>query len=159
LVADADEFWYAPTGQTIVDAIGNLESFDLIYCNMSLFGAWTSDNHPASLRTDLVYRHPNLGPHEGSKWIAKTDALKTGRFMGVHRVGGVDSRRTITEHSTLTLNHYITQSRTFWFTVKMKRGDAVDSTNDTFRDATVSDQTNTLCTLKDTTRGSTHGKH
>jgi glycosyltransferase involved in cell wall biosynthesis len=150
LVSDADEFWYCQSGQLLVEGIKKLDYFDLIYCNWSIFGATKAEGHPSSLREALLHRAPQLGPHEFSKWVAKTDALKSGQSIGVHRVGDIDSSRTITEHANLAVNHYITQSKEFWFGVKMKRGDVFDPKNDLVRSKESFEETNKACTHEDT---------
>lgn len=149
LPADADEFWYAPRGGRIVDALARLDDFDLIYCNWATFGALKGDQHPASLRKDLVWRQPDLGPHKYSKWVAKTDALGGGAAIRLHRIDGVSSERTVTETATLAVNHYITQSKSFWFDIKMTRGDAVDPALAAKRDGQMFEDINKACTVED----------
>ncbi len=149
LIADADEFWFSPTGQVIPEVIRKLSSFDLIYCNWSIFGSSECRDHPTSLRENLVHRAPKLGPHEFSKWVAKTDALNNGRSIGIHRIGDICSTRTITENDDLRVNHYVTQSEEFWKAIKMTRGDAFDPANDGFRTMEVFHSINRDCTVED----------
>lgn len=149
LIADADEFWYSPNEARIVEAINTLDYFDLIYCNWKVFGTDFQSTHPKSLRRDLVMRQPGLGQHEFSKWVAKTDALGSGDHIGIHRVGGMDSAKTITEYERLHINHYVTQSLDFWKNVKMKRGDSFDPANDAARDMKMFERLNLNCTFED----------
>lgn len=151
LIADADEFWCTPSGKPIPESIADLAHFDLVYCNWTIFGASKDGNHPGSLRKELLYRRPLRERHSNSKWVAKTDALRTGRGIGIHRVKGIDSSKTVTEHQTLKIHHYISQSLEFWKTVKMTRGSASAPIRDAARSMEMFERLNEQCTVLDRT--------
>ncbi len=150
LVADADEFWFSPTEGGVAEALTALDEFDLVYCRWTIFGCSGQDNHPTSLRKDLIMREPRPGPHEHSKWVAKTSTLDM-RNANQHRVFGVCSSRTVTEGDSLRLNHYQSQSREFWGNVKMTRGDVHFPTSERMRSWAEFDSINAACTVEDRT--------
>lgn len=149
LIADADEFWFDKAGKGLLDALRSLDDFDLVYCNWTIFGTAGHDAHPASLRTELTTCQPTLGPHQLTKWVAKTDAIKRPSAIGIHKVSDCKSTHTISDNERLQINHYFTQSRQYWTEVKMRRGDAFDPANDTARNMRMFEQTEAGCTVKD----------
>ena len=149
LIADADEFWFPTRAGKLTDVLDELDQFDVIYCNWTTFGSAGHDAHPASLRAALTRRSAEPEPHEFSKWVAKTNALGGGRHIGIHRVVGACSSKTITESAALQLNHYVIQSREFWREVKMQRGDVFDRTHAQLRDLKKFDEIDALCTVED----------
>lgn len=149
LIADADEFWFSPTEGSLTAALDALDGFDLVFCRWTMFGSAGHVEHPASLRRDLTLRQPRLGVHRDVKWAARTDALAGGRCITLHRPGGLDSARTVTETETLRLNHYITQSEEFWRGTKMTRGDADNP--DYARSMTTMQAIDILCTVEERT--------
>lgn len=127
MVADLDEFWFSTApGVSIAAALDQFDKYDLIYCNWSVFGSGGHVAHPPSLRRCLVKRHPRLAWHDLTKWICRTDALRSLKKMRMHRVGGICSARTVSDNQTFQLNHYVTQSEWYFKNVKMARGDAYD---------------------------------
>lgn len=149
VIADGDEFWFGKTGNTLREALLELDAFDLVYCNWKIFGTSGFKQHPTSLRLQLTKCMPKLGPHALSKWAVKTDAIRNASSIGVHKVGECRSTHTITEHETIQINHYVTQSEQFWREVKMKRGDAWGPQNDATRDQTMFDTIELECSETD----------
>lgn len=125
MVADGDEFWFARRDQTIVDALRRFEAkFDVIYARWANFGCNPAAPHPSRLRSELVYRAPDLAWHTAKKWIVRTDVL--GReSIWIHKISGARSSRTTVDHDYLQLNHYVTQSYDYWTEVKGTNAGAV----------------------------------
>ncbi|MEJ6393410.1 glycosyltransferase family 2 protein [Gymnodinialimonas sp. 2305UL16-5] len=151
LIVDLDEFLFCPNGDRVADALTEFGSTRLIYFNWRHFGAAGQDDHPDSLRRRLTHRRPSLGSHRDTKWIARTSALNGGRNIGLHKVPGVSSRHVVSDNARFQLNHYITQSREFFFKVKATRGSAFSKQNDHVRTAEYFDKANAGCTYEDRT--------
>jgi hypothetical protein len=134
LVADADEFWFSPSGRRLPEVLHALRNYDLIYCNWTNFGSSGHRSHPSSLRKELTQCAPSLESHDLSKWVVRTDAIRWTTQIRVHKVSGCRSTHTISENEQLRINHYTTQSLHYWTTVKMTRGDAFDPAMERFRD-------------------------
>lgn len=122
LIVDADEFCFPLKHSTLTEALRGLDWFDLIYMQWTYFGCPKQDQHPNSLRSDLIYRHEELGPHIATKFFVKTSRIGR-KSVQVHKFRGARSERTVTANDIFQLNHYQTQSLHFWKTVKMTRGD------------------------------------
>lgn len=161
IISDADEFWFAKLGQGLPGALAELDDFDLVYCNWTIFGTSGHNAHPASLRSELKSCQPALGPHQFSKWAVKTDAIRRLSSIGIHKISGCRSSHTISDNERLQINHYFTQSMRYWTEVKMRRGDAFDPANDTARNMRMFDEIEAGCTVQDhllagLVRGSQH---
>lgn len=130
IVADLDEFWFCPSGETIAAQLDNFRDFDVIYGNWRVFGSNGHTQHPASLRQALTTCIPGLHFHTGRKYICRTSVITSGRSMGVHTVNGARSERTVSDNEHFHLNHYVTQSLEFFQKVKMTRGAVSKPKND-----------------------------
>ncbi|KCZ93815.1 glycosyltransferase family 2 protein [Hyphomonas johnsonii] len=158
IMADLDEFWFVKDGSSLKALLDKqMQAVDLIYTNWTVFGSSGHDEHPESLRRDLLSCRPNLAAHENTKWIARTAALNAD-WMYTHKVRDLDSRRIISNNVELQLNHYITQSREYWRTVKMVRGDASKAENDGVRTWDYFDRNDAACTAQDTRLSSLVGE-
>ena len=147
LIADADEFWFCKEGGRVADALERFPETSVIYCNWSIFGGG-GEKHPKSLRAELTLRQ---ACHDHSKWVARTDALRDSEGINIHRVHGADSGKTLTDYETFQLNHYMTQSREFWETAKMARGDVYQEEWDRRRGWAEFDDINSKCDTVDDT--------
>lgn len=132
VMADLDEFWFAPRS-TLREEVERLEQIDLVYCNWRVFGSSGYREHPESLRRCLTLRHPDLAGHGVTKWICRTDAIWFARQLKLHKVKGIRSDRVVSDNERFHLNHYVTQSLHYFTTVKMVRGDADNRRNETTR--------------------------
>lgn len=133
VVADLDEFWYSPKGD-LKAAISSLDNeVDLVYANWIMFGSSGLVKQPTSLRESFVHRWPELDIHRHTKWICRTFALKFPYQIGNHKIAGIDSRRVVSDNQTFKLAHYPIQSREFFETVKMSRGDVATSRSNAVR--------------------------
>lgn len=122
-IADIDEFWYSPLGD-LKAAIRTLgDTIDLVYSNWIMFGSSGRTEQPKSVREGFIHRWPELVSHNETKWIARTFALRSSRQLEIHKVAGIDSRRVVSDNHVFRLAHYPIQSRTYFETVKMQRGD------------------------------------
>lgn len=129
IVADGDEFWFAKSGAPLADVLAGLERIDLVYCNWTLFGTASDGAHPASLRKDLIRCRPRPGEHDFTKWAVRTEALADPSMLAIHKVAGIRSTHTVSDMHQFQINHYYTQSRSYWGEVKMRRGSAVSPEN------------------------------
>lgn len=132
LVADLDEFWFCPNGDTLQVALADYDGVDVIYAKWSVFGSSGLLAHPSSLREGFTLRRPGLARH--AKYICRTRALTAPSDLHVHKVKGPDTLRTVTDTQRFQLNHYPIQSEAFFRSVKMTRGDASTAANDGMRD-------------------------
>ncbi|WP_109313246.1 glycosyltransferase family 92 protein [Ruegeria sp. AU67] len=124
IVADLDEFWFCKDGELLPEALRAYEDIDVIYVNWSMFGSSGHIKHPTSLRLSLHQKWPHLYPHKGRKYAVRTSVIKKVLHLSMHSVRGADSSRTVSDNQKFQINHYAVQSREFWTTVKMTRGDA-----------------------------------
>lgn len=153
LIADLDEFWFCPDGTTIPAKLAEdqfLES-DVIYANWTMFGSSGLTEHPESIRAKLVHRSPGLSQHKNTKYICRTSILGARANIGIHKVIGGDSSRTVSDNENFCLFHYPIQSLEFFQTVKMARGDASSARSDNVRDMNYFKQYDAPCTVEDRT--------
>ena len=148
VMADLDEFWFAPES-LLGAAIDGLEDVDLVYANWKMFGACGYQSHPPSLRRCLTLRHPVLSEHRDTKWICRTAAIKHRRDISVHKVSGIDSARVVSDNVRFHLNHYPLQSMEYFTKVKMTRGDVSSGTFDAVRTLDYFDRHDSPATLED----------
>ncbi|WP_160382234.1 glycosyltransferase family 2 protein [Pseudooceanicola pacificus] len=149
MLADLDEFWFRPDGGTLPDLLADFDKFDLIYTNWSIFGSSGLRGHPDSIRRSLTLRRPGLGPHDSTKWILRTSSLHRTSQIGIHKVRGINSRRTVSDNERLRINHYIIQSEDYFRRVKMTRGSAALASRDSLRDMEYFRGIDVLCTEED----------
>ncbi len=150
LIADADEFWFCPGGETLAEALADFDGFDVIYANCATFGSSGLTDHPASIRQSLTLRSAGLTPHKWRKYLCRTSVLTQPDCIQVHSIVGACSSRTVSDNLRFQLNHYVIQSVEFFQAVKMTRGDAVNSINDTLRDMDYFRSQDAPCSLADT---------
>jgi glycosyltransferase involved in cell wall biosynthesis len=150
LIVDADEFCFAKKHNKLTEALKELEWFDLIYVQWTYFGCLNQEDHPASLRKELISCHDELGSHLNTKSFVKTDLIKR-RSITIHKFRDAKSGKTITANDYFQLNHYQTQSLHFWQNVKMTRGDAYFTDSEFSRSLQNFHEFNSKCTSKDTT--------
>jgi Glycosyltransferase family 92 len=149
IIADADEFWFAKSGNGLPEALLELDDCDLVYCNWTNFGTSGHSVHPVSLRRELTQCQPALGSHNFTKWAVKTEAIADETAIRVHKVSGCRSTHTISDNERLQINHYVTQSLHYWKEVKMRRGDVFDPVNDAARNMRMFDEMEADCTVRD----------
>lgn len=134
LVADLDEFWFCKDGRQIGERLTGFDECDVIYCNWTMFGSSGLQNHPDSLRAGLRFRWDELGGHHWTKYICRTEVVRSSKALGIHKIFGACSSRTITDNMHFQLNHYPIQSREYFAKVKMTRGDVGSVSSDHIRD-------------------------
>ncbi|MDB5658741.1 MAG: glycosyltransferase family 2 protein [Cypionkella sp.] len=149
LVADLDEFWFCPSGETIAAQLPLFHKFDVIYANWLMFGSSGLKQHPASIRQGFTMRAPKLHPHSVHKYLCRTSVVKSAQTLGLHNVYGARSERTVSDNERFHLNHYPIQSLEFFQTVKMTRGSAAKSANDTVRHMQYFENHDAPCTTSD----------
>ncbi|NBE06143.1 glycosyltransferase family 2 protein [Paragemmobacter ruber] len=134
LVADLDEYWFCPSGDSIPDALREFSNFDVIYSNWVMFGSGGFVEQPESVRMSFVLRKPGVNWHINTKYMCRTSVLKRQSSVGIHKVKGADSSRTVSDITRFQLNHYPIQSLSFFTSVKMTRGDAATPRHEHVRD-------------------------
>lgn len=149
LIADLDEFWFCPNGDTIATALQEYRDIDVIYANWAMFGSGGHIDHPESLRTGLTLRQELLYTHTNTKYIARTRVLKKWRALKLHKVKRASSERVVSDNQRFQLNHYRVQSLEFFQKVKMLRGDACKTTSDAIRDMAYFHRDNEGCDVTD----------
>lgn len=150
LIADSDEFWFCKNGDKLRTALDEYAFTDLIYVNWTIFGDGGHDRHPNGLRRSLIHRRPELGAHRDAKWICRTDRLNGGKNITIHKVENINSRRVISDNQRFQINHYMTQSRQYFFQVKARRGSASSPRYDNVRNESYFNHFSKVCTVEDT---------
>lgn len=130
VVADLDEFWYAPNSKmsTIIDNYGD---YDVIYSNWYMFGSDGLEKHPSDIRKAITRRSPEQP--NSTKWICQTKNVDVSN-LGIHFFNNDENLNKKIENDKIHLNHYPIQSKEFFEKVKMTRGDVDASTHDNTRD-------------------------
>lgn len=133
LIADLDEFWFCPDGKPLTEKLPAFNEVDVIYANWRMFGSSGLVSHPTCIRTTLIHSDPMLGGHINTKYLFRTNAIRSRRAIGIHKLHGACSSRTVSDNVTFNLNHYPIQSLHYFQTVKMSRGDSASSKMDGHR--------------------------
>ena len=149
LVADLDEFWFCPSGETMAKCLDGFLGLDVIYANWRMFGSNGLEKHPRSIRQAFTNCAPGLSAHTERKYICRTSVVKSGGTLGIHVVSHACSSRTVSENARFHLNHYPIQSLEFFQIVKITRGDASTSLSDNVRDMDYFYRYDALCDGKD----------
>ncbi|MDO8985337.1 glycosyltransferase family 2 protein [Cypionkella sp.] len=149
IVADLDEFWFCPSGETIAAQLSDFTFLDLIYANWRMFGSNGLDKHPASVRQSFTMRAPELHRHKERKYMCRTSVIKSKRTLGIHTINGARSNRTVSDNERFHLNHYGIQSIEYFQKVKMTRGDAASIQYAPVRDLTYFQERDAPCTMSD----------
>lgn len=108
--------------------------YDVIYSDWVMFGSTGLIEHPDSVRDGFTLRRPGVAGHNESKYFCRRSVLKDGTPLGIHKVRGADSARTVSDTQRFQLNHYPIQSEAFFRAVKMARGAADTAQSDSIRD-------------------------
>lgn len=149
LVADLDEFWFCPNGDSIPHALREFHNFDVIYSNWVMFGSSGLIEQPESVRNAFILRKPGIDLHINTKYICRTSVLKRRSAVDIHKVKGADSARTVSDTTRFQLNHYPIQSLSFFTSVKMTRGDAATPMHEHVRDMDYFHRYDEGCTVVD----------
>lgn len=120
-IADVDEFWFCKSGETLASYLYRDTAHDALFVHWTNFGSDGHERQPESVRSSLIQRDPKLGPLP--KCIFRTFLPQKEDDIEVHFIRNASLRRASVADRTLQLNHYVAQSRDFWFKVKMTRGD------------------------------------
>lgn len=156
LVVDLDEFWFCKNGDSLASYLDAQSSVDAIYGNWTNFGT-NLEKHPDSVRLALTMRDPKLSRF--TKCIFRTWLPRQENDIEVHMIRNVGLNRVKIANCDLQLNHYVTKSREYWETVKMRRGDAFFAEQDLSElaarfDAFNTSSTSTCTMLRDMVRAS-----
>lgn len=143
-IADIDEFWHCKSGEQLADYLFRQKTNDAIYVNWTMFGSSGHDHQPRSVRRSLIRKDPKLARQ--TKCIFRTSLPLRENDIEVHNIRNALPWRVKLANNELQLNHYATQSRSFWFGVKMKRGDAFYKSQDLAELAKRFDSINEACT-------------
>lgn len=119
-IADIDEFWFCRSGEPLTEYLVRQNKIDVIYANWTNFGT-TQDAQPSSVRLGLCRMNPLKDRF--TKYFFRTWVPRKQDDIEVHFIRNVGLSRAKIANNELQLNHYVTQSRSFWFDVKMRRGD------------------------------------
>lgn len=120
-IADIDEFWFCKSGETLACYLDRQSGIDALYANWSMFGSNGFDAQPKSVRESLVVKDPKLARQ--TKCVFRTFLPQRENDIEVHNIRNARPWRVRIANRDLQLNHYATQSRHFWFNVKLRRGD------------------------------------
>lgn len=145
MIADIDEFWFCKSGERLDSYLDRQTRVDAIYVNWSMFGSSGLKAQPQSVRRSLVMKDPNLARQ--TKCIFRTFLPLREDDIEVHNVKNAVPWRVRLANRDLQLNHYATQSRDFWFNVKMTRGDVFFTAQDMSEMAARFDRINAAATV------------
>ncbi len=134
LVADLDEFWFCPGGDSLTQALNEFDRYDVIYSNWAMFGSGGLIDQPDSLREGFTLRRAGVAGHNETKYICRSSVLNTPSAIGIHKVRGGDSARTVSDTQRFQLNHYPIQSEAFFREIKMTRGASDTAAHEFIRD-------------------------
>lgn len=148
LIADLDEFWFCPSGETITAQLPDFYHSDVIYANWRMFGSSGLDKHPESLRQGFIKYTPWLYAQHARKYLCRTSIIKSRKTLGTHRVFGACSSRTVSENERFHLNHYPIQSVEYFQKVKMTRGDVSSINAEMVRDMVYFHKMDEPCTAE-----------
>jgi hypothetical protein len=133
LVADLDEFWFCPSGETLAAQLKDFRDIDVIYANWRVFGSAGLQKHPSSVRQGFTLRAPALHSHAERKYLCRTSVITSVQSMGIHTLNGARSERTVSDNQRFQLNHYQIQSVEYFQASKMTRGDMTKAHRDAVR--------------------------
>jgi glycosyltransferase involved in cell wall biosynthesis len=119
-IADIDEFWFCKSGQSLKDYLSSQHDKDAVYANWTNFGT-DLEGQPDSVRQSLCQMNPRKDRF--TKYFFRTSLPEKQEDIEVHSIRNVGFLRARIANRDLQLNHYVTQSRHFWFEIKMRRGD------------------------------------
>jgi len=106
LIADLDEFWFCPGGESLPVRLEAFGGIDVIYSNFRSFGSSGLINHPGSIRQNLIHCESKLDHHYHKKYLCRTSAIKSSKSIDVHKVKNADSGKTVSDNHDLNLFHY-----------------------------------------------------
>lgn len=144
VIADIDEFWFCKSGETLAAYLGRQTHLDALYVHWTNFGSDGHERQPATVRKDLTQCEPRPGPL--TKCAFRTFLPRKANDIEVHLIFNAPLHRTRVANRDLQLNHYVAQSREFWFGIKMTRGDVFYSGQDLEHLARRFDLTNAAAT-------------
>lgn len=124
-VVDLDEFMFAKRG-TLKEYVSSMPcKVSQVLVSWSMFGSSGFDKQPESIIKSFTWRQRGVGHHFNTKYIVRGSAIK---WLMIHTA---DLRfftgDTIRDDENLQINHYAIQSREFFSSVKMRRGDAASA--------------------------------
>ena len=124
-VVDLDEFMFAKRG-TLKDYASSLPCrVSQVLVSWSMFGSSGFDKQPKSIKKSFTWRQRGVGHRFNTKYIVRVSDVE--RLL-VHTADlHFFTGDTIRDDENLQINHYPIQSREFFGSVKMRRGDVASS--------------------------------
>jgi hypothetical protein len=130
-IVDLDEFLYSPLVIDIKVILKKYERFNLLQINWVHFGSSHFEQQPNNVVSNFVHRssYTNInanGRYNSYKSIVKTNGnvqlgIHTHKYNNTYPCKNVSFSE---KNTPLLINHYAIQSKEFWQTIKMTRGDA-----------------------------------
>ena len=143
-IVDLDEFWFG-TSAPLVHFLHSHDTATSVYSHWKMFGSSGKIHHsPGTLRKEFTMAEKNLNPH--TKGIVRTKYVNN---LKVHQHEPFDSK-SIFEDIELRLNHYPIQSKRYFESNKMQRGDVASQNADRIRDWRYFESYDELCNITDT---------
>ena len=129
-IFDLDEFLYSPNDINIKNIIKNYELYDQLEINWVHFGSSGFKTQPDNVVQNFIYRGEYNSLENGPKgrYNSIKTIVKTSKCISLnihlHHCNGVLKNISFDEKNTpLLINHYAVQSKDYWETIKMTRGD------------------------------------
>lgn len=163
LVCDLDEFAFgAVPGVTLATRLRHLDhAVDAVYVHWTMFSSAEfvpnidpslldeRTGHPLDIRVALTWRRPELDVDH--KYMVRTRIVRDPAQVWIHcLLHHSPTDRILVDDEGMRMFHYTTQSRHFFETVKMVRGDADGNLPVTGRDWTYYDRLNKGMEVTDT---------
>jgi hypothetical protein len=123
-VFDLDEYMFSTDGrpikETIQEIFGSSNRPPGFVCTWHLFGSSGHIEQPESIRNGFTKRKEEKMAYNGKSvlWVEDIE------FIQLHESNVKDGKKLDSCPANLQFNHYVIQSRKFFETVKMTRGDA-----------------------------------
>jgi len=130
MMIDFDEFVWSPMNVDLRVVLGYLARFKQIQLGQIVFGSNGHEEQPKSVVAGFTKYWKDSPVMTAFKYIVQSDAefvrldVHIGRFANKEMYG--DETFMIVNPEWIRLNHYNCQSKAFWQTVKMTRGDGDD---------------------------------
>ena len=128
LMVDLDEFMWSPMNVNMKDTLQYCCQYKQIQVSQTRFGSNGHEDQPQSLVAGFTKREQNPPLSEPFKYFVQSDVGF--RSLGIHVAVFEDPAMygdgsfILINSEWFTLNHYNCQSKSYWKTVKMTRGDA-----------------------------------
>jgi hypothetical protein len=130
IVLDLDEFMFTTSVSNIKEYLKDKDKYSCIYVGGYNFGSRDEYEHPSSVREAFIRREPSVS---GVKGIVQ---CRFTHHLGIHHHQHSPTTKPLYDETNIKFNHYVIQSKEYFYKVKRTRGDAINARTDKLRDDT-----------------------